>query len=114
MRVTHLGFAPPGNGAVESHSPDGPRLIPVTRNGSYRPLDLVRGAMGSTPFSVLNYTRAEMTAVLRRLLDEERFDIVQLESIHLGGYLPAIRSAGRARTAIVCDWHNIESEILFR
>jgi len=114
MFVTQIGFITPGHTPDASPGGAAPRFIPVPRHGSYRPLDLVRGVMGSVPFSVLNYTRREMTGALQRLLSEERFDIVQLESIHLAGYLPVIRAAANPPRAIVCDWHNIESEVLQR
>jgi polysaccharide biosynthesis protein PslH len=112
MRVTHLGFGSPA--PAPSSGSEEPRFIAVPRLGAYRPIDLLRGAAGSVPFAVLNYTRAEMTAALRQLMAEERFDIVQLESVHLAGYLPAIRSAPHPPHLIVCDWHNIESEVLRR
>jgi glycosyltransferase involved in cell wall biosynthesis len=114
MRVTHVGFSRP----EESPFPDADnprhRFISVPRPASYRPLDLLRGAVGPLPFSVLNYTRGEMEDALARLLEEERFDIVQLEGEQLGGYLPLLRRAVNRPQAIVCDWHNIESEVLHR
>ena len=76
-------------------------------------LDLLRGAVGRVPFSVLNYTRAEMREAIAGLMKEAPFDIVLLEGVHLGEYLPMLRSSA-ARPAVVCDWHNIESEILQR
>lgn len=113
MRVTHVGFGSPA--ALSSSAETGePRFIAVPRTGAYRPLDLLRGAIGTVPFSVLNYARAEMAAALRQLLAEERFDILLMESIHLSGYLPAIRSAQHPPAIVVCDWHNIESEVLRR
>ena len=114
MRVTHLGFTAPGAAGAESLVDDGVRFIPVRRHAGYRPLDLLRGVVGRIPFAVLNYTQSEMAGALDRLLSEEQFDIVQLESIHLAGYLPVIRSAAHPPRAIVCDWHNIESEVLQR
>jgi polysaccharide biosynthesis protein PslH len=114
MRVTHLGFTAPGAAAGEVPTGEDVRFIPVRRHAGYRALDLLRGAIGRVPFSVLNYTQPEMSAALARLLREERFDIVQLESIHLAGYLPVIRAAAHPPRLIVCDWHNIESEVLQR
>jgi glycosyltransferase involved in cell wall biosynthesis len=38
---------------------------------------------------------------------------VQVESIHLMGYLPIIQAAPH-RPLIICDWHNIESELMSR
>jgi glycosyltransferase involved in cell wall biosynthesis len=50
---------------------------------------------------------------LEHLLTEQDFDIIQIESIHLMNYLPAIRRA-RKQPIVVCDWHNIESELMQR
>jgi glycosyltransferase involved in cell wall biosynthesis len=55
-----------------------------------------------------------MQAALAGLLEKASFDIVQLESVHLAGYLPILWNARQRPRAIVCDWHNIESEILAR
>jgi glycosyltransferase involved in cell wall biosynthesis len=54
-----------------------------------------------------------MTHALTRLCAERRFDIAVLEGVHLGGYHALLRSV-ESRPAIVCDWHNVESEILER
>ncbi len=62
---------------------------------------------------MLNYTRAEMSDTLQHLFRKQRFDIAILEGVHLGGYLSLLRSV-ECRPAVVCDWHNIESEILER
>lgn len=114
MRVTHLGFTAPGVPPGEVLTGEAVRFIPVYRPAGYRMLDLLRGAAGRVPFSVLNYTQPEMTTALAELLQKERFDIVQLESIHLAGYLSLIRAAAHPPRLIVCDWHNIESEVLQR
>jgi len=113
MAVTHVGFLPPEAGAPSV--PDDPchRFVAVPRSLSYRVSDLVRGAIGPVPFSVLNYTRKQMSQALQRLFQERPFDIAVLESVHLGGYLSLLRSTD-CRPAVVCDWHNIESEILER
>jgi glycosyltransferase involved in cell wall biosynthesis len=74
---------------------------------------MVRGLIGRTPLPVLNYTTREMKEELRRLATENDFDAVQVEGIHLFRYLPIIRSAS-SRAVIVCDWHNIESELMRR
>jgi sugar transferase (PEP-CTERM/EpsH1 system associated) len=113
MAVTHVGFRPAG--APPPTIPDSPshRFIGVPRPGSYRVQDLVAGVFGSVPFTVRNYTRPAMSGVLERLLREQHFDIAVLEGVHLGGYLTLLRSA-ECRPAVVCDWHNVESEILRR
>ena len=109
MDVVHLGFTRSGEQPCEA---GGVRFFPVPRPHAYRPVDMLRGAIGPVPFPVRNYSRANMTAELERLLDAQHFDIVQVESIHLAGYLPVLRRPSARRRWIVCDWHNIESQLL--
>jgi glycosyltransferase involved in cell wall biosynthesis len=109
MLVTQVAFGRPGQ---EPYDLSGPLEIrTVLRENRYRTSDLVRGAFGRLPFTVLNFTRAAMKAELARLGDKRRFDIAQIEGVQFAGYLPLLR---RCAGAVVCDWHNIESEILLR
>lgn len=114
MMVTHIGFSLPGD--EQRAEGDDPRLrfLRAPRAQRYRRLDLLRGALGPVPFPVLNYTRPAMKQALERLLAENRFDIVLLEQVHMGGYVPLLRRAAHPPAAVVCDWHNIESEALDR
>ncbi|HVS21806.1 MAG TPA: glycosyltransferase [Pyrinomonadaceae bacterium] len=89
------------------------RVIAVKRDPGYTPSKILRGALGRTPLPVLNYTTDAMKQALERVLSEHDFDIVQIESIHLMAYLPIIRAA-RTRPLVICDWHNIESELMQR
>jgi glycosyltransferase involved in cell wall biosynthesis len=89
------------------------RVITVPRERGYTFSKLARGAIGRAPLPVLNYTTSAMKQELARLLAEQDFDVVQIESIHLIAYLPIIRAA-RCRPLIICDWHNLESEIMQR
>jgi sugar transferase (PEP-CTERM/EpsH1 system associated) len=89
------------------------QVITVERSPGYTLLKILRGAFGRTPLPLLNYTTIPMKQALRRTLKEQQFDVVQVESIHLMGYLPIIRLAAR-RSLVVCDWHNIESELMRR
>lgn len=89
------------------------RVVTIGRDQGYTLSKIVRGALGRTPLPVLNYTTPAMKQALARILDEQEFDIVQIESIHLAEYLPIIRAA-RKRPLIICDWHNIESELMSR
>ncbi len=52
-----------------------------------------------------------MSKTLAHVLAENDIDVVQVESIHLMNYLPVIRAA-RSRPIVVCDWHNIESDLM--
>lgn len=115
-KLTYLGFLRNG----ETQPLRGPMggeqnveclLVPLER--SYTPGKLLRGLAGPVPVTVLNYTTGRMHAELTRTLEQGNFDLVQMEGIHLSGYLPVIaRAASRPR--LVCDWHNIESELLER
>jgi sugar transferase (PEP-CTERM/EpsH1 system associated) len=86
-------------------------IVSVQRDGSYSVGKLLRGALGKTPLPLLNYTTEEMRQALARLLVDNRFDIVQVESIHLMKYVPTIRTS-EISPVVVCDWHNIESELM--
>jgi glycosyltransferase involved in cell wall biosynthesis len=114
MMVTHVGFSRPGAEGFDMELGPAHRLISVPRGGRYRPLDLLRGIVGPVPFSVLNFARREMKRELDRCLHEQQFDIAVLESVHLGAYLPLLLGATRPPRVVVCDWHNIESEVLRR
>jgi sugar transferase (PEP-CTERM/EpsH1 system associated) len=89
------------------------RVIAVPRDPGYTLSKIIRGTFGSTPLPVLNYTTDSMKRALESLLHDQDFDIVQIESIHLMSYLPII-AAARQRPLIICDWHNIESELMDR
>lgn len=87
------------------------RVILVPQERPYTPIKLARGALGRIPVTVLNYTSRAMAAKLESVLNEADFDVVQVESIQLAAYLPIIRAA-RNRPLVVCDWHNIESDLM--
>lgn len=89
------------------------RVVTIKRDPGYTTAKILRGALGRTPISLLNYTTDAMKQALAQMLSEQSFDVVQIESIHLMGYLPIIRSAP-GRPLVVCDWHNIESELMQR
>ncbi len=88
-------------------------VIAVPRGSGYSLGNLLRGAVGRTPLPLLNYTSKEMAGAVSRVLTQNDFDVVQMESIHLMNYLPAIRGS-RTLPLVVCDWHNIESELMER
>jgi sugar transferase (PEP-CTERM/EpsH1 system associated) len=91
------------------------QVITVERSPGYTLTKILRGAMGRTPLPLLNYTTRPMKQTLAQTLREQQFDVVQVESIHLMGYLRTLRAAhGSRRPLVVCDWHNIESELMQR
>ena len=118
-QLTYLGFltskeAPEGEIRRETLEPlrDSPTIL-VSRSGGYAKSNILRGLLGPMPISVLNYRSAAMSAELARLLNENSFDIVQMEGVHLYPYLDILRKAPKP-LKIVCDWHNIESELMAR
>ncbi|HME06732.1 MAG TPA: glycosyltransferase, partial [Bryobacteraceae bacterium] len=103
-------------GEVKSEPLDalrGAETILVSRTGGYSKDKIARGLLGPMPISVLNYQSAAMAEELTRLLEENSFDIVQMEGVHLFAYLDILRNA-RKPVRLVCDWHNIESELMAR
>ena len=88
-------------------------IVTVPRGSGYSLGKLLRGAVGRTPLPLLNYTSQEMTDAVSRLFTENEFDVVQVESIHLMNYLRTIRTSAK-RALVICDWHNIESELMQR
>jgi glycosyltransferase involved in cell wall biosynthesis len=113
MSVTHLAFA--ADHQIERSIRINPlHYVGVPRSRRYRISDLLKGVLGRTPFPVLSYTRTDMTHQLERLLAMEQFDFVQLESIHMAGYLPSLTRGRNKPRFVICDWHNIESELMER
>lgn len=88
-------------------------VVNVPQPRRYTTGKLLRGFTGRTPLTILNYATSEMTERLSQLFTEHEFDIVQMGSIVLYSYLSVIASAP-VRPKLICDWHNIESEVLHR
>jgi sugar transferase (PEP-CTERM/EpsH1 system associated) len=89
------------------------QVIAVPRDPGYTLSKIIRGTLGNTPLPVLNYTTGSMKHALEKVLRERNFDIVQVEGIHLMSYLPII-AAPHPRPLMICDWHNVESELMGR
>src|SRR5215471_1266122 len=89
------------------------RIVTVRREPGYRLSKILRGVISRTPITVLNYTTPEMSECLAMILGEGDFDIVHMAGLHLSAYLPIIREA-KSKPAVVCDWHNVESELMQR
>lgn len=89
------------------------RIVLVDKGRSYTIWKLLRGLIGPTPVNLLNYYDPRVARELNRILEEQTFDVVQIEQVHLIVYLSTIRAC-RSRPLLVCDWHNIESELMDR
>lgn len=112
--VTYLGFADEASGCASERGLAGLcQEVTVKRDRAYTAGKIARGILTSTPLPVLNYYTEAMRSELVRLLDEQDFDVVQIESLSLAAYLPVVRAA-RSRPVVVADWHNIDSEVMRR
>jgi glycosyltransferase involved in cell wall biosynthesis len=79
----------------------------------FTPVKLLRGMVGPTPVTVLNWTSPKVASLLAELGRKRQFDSIQVEGVHLIEYLPVLREfPGRPR--VVCDWHDILSEQMER
>jgi polysaccharide biosynthesis protein PslH len=113
--VTYVGFRNAGDPepAPPPAESNFERTLVFPKDRSFGPVKLLRGLLGPTPVTVLNFVSAEISRRLAVLLEEGKFDTVQLEGVQLGPYVPAIRSAA-SRPAVICDWHNLDSEVMWR
>lgn len=88
-------------------------MVLAPKQARYTPWKLLRGLLGPEPVTVLNCETPQGKRELAGLLERGCFDTVQMEGVHLIGYLPVLRAAPN-RPRVICDWHNIESEIMRR
>jgi len=85
-------------------------VVRLYRETGYSGVNLLRGFIGPAPVSILNFTTKTGMDCLERLLQEQTFDAVQVENVHLIAYAQRIRQIA-PKVPMLCDWHNIESEI---
>jgi glycosyltransferase involved in cell wall biosynthesis len=88
-------------------------MVTLEKDATYTPSKMLRGLAGPTPVTVLNCWSHRSASLLANVLRSHRFDTVQIEGVHLMEYLPVIREASES-PAIVVDWHNVESELMWR
>lgn len=81
----------------------------VAVDNSIRPAAALLSLLKGTSYNIERFVSAAYEAALIRLLQQERFDIVQLEGLYLTPYLPVIRRYSKAR--VVIRQHNIEFRI---
>jgi glycosyltransferase involved in cell wall biosynthesis len=111
--VHYAGLCPAGDLPEPAPAGCGFEQSVLSREKAYSTGNILRGLIGPLPVTVLNYTSAAIKEKITRLLKKERFDSVQIEGVHLVEYVELIRKVS-PRTRIVADWHNIESEIMWR
>src|SRR5687767_12026324 len=69
-QVTLLAFTEAQEPSLNIENPYH-RIVTVKRDPGYTPAKLVRGALGRTPISLLNYTTEPMKSALATLLKEQ-------------------------------------------
>jgi glycosyltransferase involved in cell wall biosynthesis len=89
------------------------RQVVLSEARSYGLGNILRGLAGPTPVNILNFTIPVAADALAALGREMAFDAIQLEGAHLVRYLPTLR-AFPGRPPILCDWHDILSEGMWR
>jgi sugar transferase (PEP-CTERM/EpsH1 system associated) len=70
--------------------------------------NLVRGALGSVPFPILNYETPRMTDELAARLARHAYDVIQVENLHVAQY------ALSAKVPTVLDLFGVESAVMAR
>lgn len=74
-----------------------------------KPRDAFLNLFGSSSYNIDRFISAEFEQALVRLLQQENFDVVQLEGLYVVPYVAAIRKHSKAK--IVIRQHNIEFRI---
>ena len=97
---------PPGNSIVAN-------VVTLEKRPTYTPSKILRGLTGPTPVTVLNCWSDRAASQLAEVLKVHQFDTVQISGTPLMGYLPIVQNLPK-RPGIVVDWHNIESELMWR
>jgi glycosyltransferase involved in cell wall biosynthesis len=107
MRRTGEAYnAPPADSGLD-------RVVTLHKESTYTPIKLARGLAGPLPITVLNCWSSASASLLAEVMCAEEFDTVQIQGVHLMEYLPTIQTA-RGRPKVLVDWHNIESELMWR
>jgi len=81
--------------------------LPQDGNRTRAVADHVRSLLGRRVFTYYKHDSAAFERSLRRLLDEEDFDIVHVDSLDLSRFLPLLNGL-----PVVCTHHNVESKLL--
>jgi sugar transferase (PEP-CTERM/EpsH1 system associated) len=89
------------------------RIISLKKGASYSSDKILLGITGPTPLTVLNYSQPRLASQLADIVARDRFDAVQIEGVLLSEYLRVIQAAPN-RPAILVDWHNIDSEVMWQ
>ncbi len=85
------------------------RIETVEVDNRIKPLAAFANLFSSDSYHVARFVSSAFSEKLRRMLQEEQYDLVQLETLYLAPYLPVIRKHSTAIVAMRA--HNVEHEI---
>ena len=85
------------------------RIEFVNINLQIKPLDAFKNLFSNESFHVTRFISEDFKTKLVEVLQQERFDIIQLETIYMAPYIETIREHSDAR--IVLRAHNVEHKI---
>lgn len=77
-----------------------------------KPLDAFLHLFKSSSYNVSRFVSPAFSRLLADILRQEKFDIIQLETLYLAPYIPVIRQHSQA--LVVMRAHNVEHEIWHR
>jgi sugar transferase (PEP-CTERM/EpsH1 system associated) len=98
---------------ISKENSDLANVVTLDKCRAYSPSIILRGLAGPAPMTVLNCWSPRSASQLADVLRLHQFDTVQIEGVHLMKFLPMIQQTPGC-PAIVVDWHNIESELMWR
>lgn len=84
-------------------------FITIPVNNDIRPLAALKSLLSGRSYNVDRFISKAFTQALIDLLQQEKFDIVQLEGLYLVPYIPTIRKYSKAKISI--RQHNVEYRI---
>ena len=88
-------------------------IVTLNKGRTYTASKVLRGLVGPLPVTLLNCWSRRMASEFANSFKPRQFDTVQIEGVHLVGYVSIIQRV-LACTKVVADWHNIESEMMWR
>ena len=83
----------------------------ITRDTATHPVAAALNIFSALPYTAAKYKSGEMSAAIHTALQEELFDLVQLENTHMGHYLRLVQKANKPS---VLRLHNVESLLAAR
>lgn len=107
--LTYVYFADSNDQASEKALDFCRRVVPIPRPAMYTPAKLVRGLLGRQPLPIVNYSSSKMNAAASDIFRGQSFDLVHADSLHMESAVAGLRNA-----RVIYNWHNIESELMFR